>query len=154
MYYIVLSHIELNNKELRILNFVWVPIDIDLVQNFKKVDSNFIIHFSNLVRVQFIFPGDSNHVCRIFIDASLVFESGYWKHYTPFSPSTIFSEITEGQNELNQINYENIGKTFPSTKSRKRFSILAWCITWCDILCCKMQHSRKRITTGPYKCFK
>ena len=134
--------------------FVWVPIYIYLVQNFKKVDSKLFIHLSNLVRVQFIFPWDLNHVCRIFIDASLVFESGYWKHYTPFSPSTIFSEITEGQNEVNQINYENIGKTFSSTKSRKRFSISVWYITWCDILCCKMQHSRKRITTGPYKCFK
>ena len=31
----------------------------------------------------------------------------------------------EGQSEVNQINYENIGKTFP-TQSRKRFSILPW----------------------------
>ena len=73
----IITYDIISMAERRILNFVWVPIDIDLVQNSKKVDSNFIIHFSNLVRVQFIFPGDSNHVCRIFIDASLVFESGY-----------------------------------------------------------------------------
>ena len=141
--------------ERSILNFVWVPIYIDLVPNFKKVDSKFFIHFSNLVRVQFIFPWDLNHVCRIFIDASLVFETGFSKHYTPFLPSTIFDEMTEGQNEVNQINYENIGKTFfkLATEIKVFYIDLLFCWVQLDavfrIIKCK---KRKTMFTGPYKC--